>query len=708
MLNRNGRGNNVKLEIRLHGECAARFDSEADLLGWVAGEPTETMAIWRRMSVNAWAPETGIATHWLEGLLPEGLSREPFETRAARAGPDARAGRGVITLFWGNWDHEYAGAVEIAREDKPKERPGWRRIDEAELGALVADNARERAQRGRPRWPPADIWRKSALTGMRGKLGIRRTGTEWALATGSGLSTWIVKHEDRPELPGEAGTEAIMQRALACIGVRTARTESRMFGGMQCVLSERSDRNDWGGGVEAVHQEDFLQASGWPAQRKYEERVRGEPGYAELYRMLREHSADPEGEQAMLTRLIAACVMGASADMHRKNIGLLHEAGTQIPRVTLAPVYDFGSWAGLERTFAGRGEAQGKLALGVNGIDEPSRIGVKQWIAMAEQAGADTEGTVEEVKAVGRALPEAIAQARAEAQTTDENRDQGWVDRRVEATVRYAQRRARALEQEIESRARKGRSRGTTLMNARENKRTETGGTTLRKPEDDGYPQHDKWMDEAASEVWTRLGTLPGGLHLYGGAAFALYLGHRTPGGLDWADGRGAGHRQRSPVADGRQGPRVRGAHRDRAGRVHDHGQAHGEHELRRMRGKDPGTGRAGTARAAGDARGGTARPRREQAAVHRAADRGARLRRPRRSRTQVARNHPAGRREATRRQTRRGKGVTEGRAPGAHCGRTLGRAAQGAATSGGDGKYERGSNAVNATTPIKASSPVA
>ena len=525
----------MKLEIRLHGECAARFDSEADLLGWVAGEPTETMAIWRRMSVNAWAPETGIATHWLEGLLPEGLSREPFETRAARAGPDARAGRGVITLFWGNWDHEYAGAVEIAREDKPKERPGWRRIDEAELGALVADNARERAQRGRPRWPPADIWRKSALTGMRGKLGIRRTGTEWALATGSGLSTWIVKHEDRPELPGEAGTEAIMQRALACIGVRTARTESRMFGGMQCVLSERSDRNDWGGGVEAVHQEDFLQASGWPAQRKYEERVRGEPGYAELYRMLREHSADPEGEQAMLTRLIAACVMGANADMHRKNIGLLHEAGTQIPRVTLAPVYDFGSWAGLERTFAGRGEAQGKLALGVNGIDEPSRIGVKQWIAMAEQAGADTEGTVEEVKAVGRALPEAIAQARAEAQTTDENRDQGWVDRRVEATVRYAQRRARALEQEIESRARKGRSRGTTLMNARENKRTETGGTTLRKPEDDGYPQHDKWMDEAASEVWTRLGTLPGGLHLYGGAAFALYLGHRTPGGLDWA-----------------------------------------------------------------------------------------------------------------------------------------------------------------------------
>ena len=493
-------GEDVRLEIQLHGECAARFDSEADLLGWVAGEPAETTAMWHRMSVNAWARGREVPARWLEGLLPEGLSKEPFEMRAARAGPDTRAGRGVITLLWGNSDHEYAGAVEIARDDEPKGPPGWRPVDEAELGALVAENARERAERGRPRWPPADAWRKSALAGMRGKIGVRRTNSGWAVATGSGLSTWIVKHEDRRKLPGEAGTEAIMQRTLAHIGVRTARTESRMFAGMQCVLSERSDRNDWGGGVEAVHQEDFLQASGWPAQRKYEEWVKGEPGYVELYRALGEHSAEPEREQAMLTRLIAACVMGANADMHRKNIGLLHETGAQIPRVTLAPVYDFGSWAGLERTFAGRGEAQGKLALGVNGIDEPSRIGAKQWAAMAEQAGLDTEGTIEEVRAVGRALPEAIAQAQAEANTTDENHDQGWVDRRVEATVRYAERRARALEHEIESRARKGRSSGTRRTKPSKSRTPETGDSTEEVARAPGTGQR----QEGAGEEQTR------------------------------------------------------------------------------------------------------------------------------------------------------------------------------------------------------------
>ena len=518
----------MKLDLHLHGECAARFDSEADLLGWVGADPAQRTPAWHQISVNTWTRGGRAPADWLEGLVPEGLSKEPFETRAARAGPDARAGRGVITLLWGNSDHEYAGAVEIVREDKPKGPPGWRRSNEAEVAQLMTENARERAERGRPRWPASDAWRKSALTGMRGKIGVRRAGEEWQIATGSGLGTWIVKLEDRPKLPGEAGVEAIMQRALHHIGVRAARTESRMLGGMQCVLSERRDRHDWGGGVDAVHQEDFLQASGWGAQRKYEEQVKSEPGYAELYRMLAEHGVEPEREQGVLTRLIAACVMGANADMHRRNIGLLHETGARIPQVTLAPVYDFGSWAGLERAFAGRGEAQGKLALSVNGIDEPSRIGAKQWIALAERAGVDPEKTIEEVRAVGRALPEAISQARAEARTTDENREQRWVDRRAEATARYAERRARALEHEIGSRARKARPRVTGGANRGSAKRP-------AKPEDDAYPVHTKWMDEAVSEVYTRLGTPPGGHRLYGGAAFALYLEHRTPRGLDWA-----------------------------------------------------------------------------------------------------------------------------------------------------------------------------
>ena len=475
----------MNLQIQLGGHTAARFDATLDRMGWMAGEPTQIREGWPRLSVNEWSPETDTAAQWLAGLFPEGLSREPFETRAARQERQPGAGEGIITLLWGNWDHEYAGAIEIVRDDKPRAPADWRPMSDDDVGVLIQRMTQERAERGRPRWPLEEGWRKSALAGMRGKIALRRMDNGWAIATGTGLSTWIVKHEDRTKLPGEAGTEAIMQRALAHIGVRTARTEARVFAGEQCVLSERSDRTEKGDTVAAVHQEDFLQASGWSARRKYEERVRDEPGYALLYRMLAENARDPDAEQAMLTRLIGACVMGGNADMHRKNIGLLHEEDSAQIRVKLAPVYDFGSWPGLERAVAGRGQAQGKLALSVNGIDEPSRIGMRQWMGMAVEARIDPDGVIEEVRAVGRTLPDAIAQAAREARETDENREQGWVDRRTHATVDYARRRARAFEGEIESRTRKGHGR---KLRAIDTKRTQAWEKEMRTC---GYPLYE-------------------------------------------------------------------------------------------------------------------------------------------------------------------------------------------------------------------------
>ena len=474
----------MKIEIRLRGQMAGDFDSSADLQGWVQAEPATMGPAWSQISVNQWTQGTGVANKWLEGLLPEGLSREPFEARTAAEKTDPGLERNLLTVLWANWDHEYAGAIEIVRDDRPKGPVAWDGITETDIGKLIQQMAQERAEQRRPRWPLNEGWRKSALTGMRGKLALRRHETGWAIATGNGLSTWIVKHEDRPNLPGEAGTEAIMQRALAHIGVRTARTEARMFGGAQCVLSKRSDRRDEGNRVVAIHQEDFLQASGWDPRLKYEERKKEEPGYVQLYRILGTNARDPAAEQAMLTRLIAACVSGANADMHRKNIGLLHDERTAHPQVTLAPVYDFGSWAGLERAFARTSQSQGKLALSVNRIDEAPKIGLRQWMAMAADAGVDPEAVVDEVRAVGRTLPDAIAQGRTEARGTDENREQAWVDRRTQASIDYAKRRAKALENEIESRARKGHGRGLHFTDSTETEKWEN------EPRRNGHPHY--------------------------------------------------------------------------------------------------------------------------------------------------------------------------------------------------------------------------
>ena len=388
----------------------------------------------------------------VHGLLPEGPSLDPFRTEAARrTGQSERHLRGAVaTLLWANADHDYAGAVSFEGHHGPEVERGYKKLTEAELGEIVAQEARLRRERTKPQRPERDPWNKSALAGMRGKVTATPVGGVWWMGQGGALDTWIVKHEDRRDLPGEAGVEAIMQRALERIGVPAARTLSRVIGTEQCVLSERSDRYAGGDEVKPRHQEDFLQASGWSADKKYQSAERGEPLYPALYRLLEAHARRPEEECDKLTALIAACVFAGNADMHRKNIGLLHARPGEEEGVVLAPVYDFASWPGLERTIPSKHWAVPELAIGVNGVRDFAKVGPKQWIAVAEEAGLDVDWTLDRVRRTGEALPEALAEARDEARGKDENKEQGWVDRRVEATIAGVRGRASQFETRLE------------------------------------------------------------------------------------------------------------------------------------------------------------------------------------------------------------------------------------------------------------------
>ena len=108
---------------------------------------------------------------------------------------------------------------------------------------------------------------------MRGKIGltILEDGS-WGAAYGQALNPWIAKVEDNPRLPGEAGIEAICQRAFAVLGIDSAETASRVFDGVQTVLNRRSDRVGIpeAGNVRAQHQEDMAQELGYPCALKYE------------------------------------------------------------------------------------------------------------------------------------------------------------------------------------------------------------------------------------------------------------------------------------------------------------------------------------------------------------------------------------------------------------------------------------------------------
>ena len=279
-----------------------------------------------------------------------------------------------------------------------------------------------------------------SLSGARGKIGItiRKDGT-FAVAEGGAVNTWIAKHQYQHQAQGEAGIEAICQRTASALGIAASRTWSRVIGGEQAVLSERSDRQTdaLSGKVEAIHQEDLCQALGWPVEWKYDQGLPREPRWSEAYAVLRAKAEDRTKECDRLTEVLVLAVALGTVDLHRRNIGLRHRLGEGGRAVELAPLYDFSSGVANERWIPF------KLALPVAGQRMHRDIGVAQWIEHARQTGQDPHRVIGIATWVLERTPDTLTEAISRARTEDENRDQPSVDRRAQAMQRYAQARLR-------------------------------------------------------------------------------------------------------------------------------------------------------------------------------------------------------------------------------------------------------------------------
>ncbi|MYD95284.1 MAG: type II toxin-antitoxin system HipA family toxin [Chloroflexi bacterium] len=423
---------------------------------------------------------------WLAALLPENntlaayrlQAREAWERHGAGAAPDSAA-----AVLWGNADAEYAGAIELRRigPDAPPEldAPAAGAVEpltDAEIGrrlglaARVAEEPQVHVMLIGRRFKPIDpvpddvhhglfrellalSGRRAALSGMRGKFGATPLpGGRWGTVTGAGLNTWIVKHEHRDHLPGEAGVEAICQRTLALVGVPAATTRARVFGGQQAVLSERSDRvRGPDGRVDARHQEEFVQALGHDPEAKYWEGRRGEPGWPAAYQLLQRHGASPERCQNRLTRALAACWLLGNGDLHRRNLGFLHTPAGAPAGVTLAPLYDASSAIGTR--YASSPDVP------IGGGRRRHRITPRHWLRPSRDCGIDGDRTLAIIDELFRTLPDALAAARDQARDEDENLFPLAVAERIDATIGHVQARERAYRQQAVSLGRRGRDR---------------------------------------------------------------------------------------------------------------------------------------------------------------------------------------------------------------------------------------------------------
>lgn len=420
--------------------------------------------------------------HWLAALLPENDTLAAYRLQAREAcqrlGADT-APYSDFAVLWGNPDAEYAGAIEVRRTgpDAPPELDApaagaVQPLTDAEIGhrlelaAWIAeapqahemlvgrrfvpiDPVPDDVHRGLYRALLAHPGRHAALSGTRGKFGATPLpGGRWGTATGAGLNTWIVKHEHRDDRPGEAGVEAVCQRALALAGVPAATTRARVFGGQQAVLSERSDRvRAPGGRVDARHQEEFLQACGHDPGEKYWQGLPDEPGWPAAYRLLQRHGTRPERCQDRLTRALAACWLLGNGGLHRRNLGFLHAPADAPAGVTLAPLYDAGSAIGTSN------DSSPDVPIGGN--RRRDRIMPRHWLLHSRDCGIDGDGTLAIVDEVSRALPDALAAARDQAREEDENLFPLAVAERIDATIGHVQARERTYRLKAVSRGRR-------------------------------------------------------------------------------------------------------------------------------------------------------------------------------------------------------------------------------------------------------------
>ena len=132
----------------------------------------------------------------------------------------------------------------------------------------------------------------------------------------------------------------------------TAPVEPHLVASRPCLLVTRYDRRaEPDGTVRRLHQEDFCQALGVVADRKYA--ADGGPGVRQCFELVRRACSRPAVEVLKLLDAAIVQVLIGNADAHGKNYSLLHRDG----RVDLAPLYDLLStvaYPDLSRNFAMR------------------------------------------------------------------------------------------------------------------------------------------------------------------------------------------------------------------------------------------------------------------------------------------------------------------------------------------------------------------
>ena len=300
-----------------HG--AMRFAYDA---GWLADPAAAALSVSLPKRPEPYPPRQ--CRPFFEGLLPEGAQRDAV----ASALGVSRANEFRLLERLGG---EVAGALALYPEGETPPRfetqgPAGALTD-AELAVLLA------SLDTRPFLAGTRNLRLS-LAGAQSKLPVIVIDRRIGLPAPGQPTTHIIK-PPIARFPATTENEAFAMRLAAGLGLDAAPAEPHVASGRPCLLVTRYDRERQSdGAVRRLHQEDFCQALGIVADRKYA--ADGGPGFRQCFELIRRACSRPAVEVLKLLDAAIIQVLLGNADAHGKNYSLLHRDG----RIELAPLYD--------------------------------------------------------------------------------------------------------------------------------------------------------------------------------------------------------------------------------------------------------------------------------------------------------------------------------------------------------------------------------
>ena len=310
---------------------------------------------------------------FFEGLLPEGFTRRSVAQWMHVDEND------YLSILHG-LGRECLGALCIT-EPGEKMRASYEPITGEQVRGLAAEGATK----------SAELVTKShlSLTGASGKVGLyydSRNG-KWFLPWGTAPSTHIVK-QSHVRLDGIVTNEQLALSTAARCGIAIPHSFIVNTGAGEehevLFATERYDRvfPDQAQSIDGLprplrlHQEDFAQAMGIPASRKYE---RDHSGHMRgMFDILRQYSADPVRDQLRLWDIIVFNYLIGNTDAHVKNFSLLYSPS--LKGLRLAPAYDIVSTTVYEQSTR-------DMAFSIGGVYSIDEIRREHFSRAAKDAG---------------------------------------------------------------------------------------------------------------------------------------------------------------------------------------------------------------------------------------------------------------------------------------------------------------------------------